>query len=97
MTVNPYDIGQAIRLTGAFADSGGNPADPTTIELRVQDPAGTVTILTYAGGQLVRDSVGSYHYDFLAAIPGRHAYRWTGGGAVQTSKQARFLVLRNYF
>lgn len=91
---NTYDKGDVVRLTGTFTDASTPPvlADPTTVVLRLRNPAGvTSTPAT------VKDSVGVYHYDLSLDTVGEWAYRWEGTGAVQTAEEATLYVRATRF
>ncbi|MCT9932448.1 phage gp6-like head-tail connector protein [Planotetraspora sp. A-T 1434] len=59
------------RLTTTVS-SGGTPVDPATVTVTVLQPDGT-TLGPFTG---VRDSAGTYHYDYTPAMAGRHIARW---------------------
>ena len=85
---NAYYPNNLIRLTGTYT-SGGLAADPTTVSLKVKDPAGAVT--TYASP--VKDSVGNYHQDVTATIVGVWYYDWIGTGAIIAESESTFTIL----
>jgi len=87
---NSYNIGDLVRISGAFATAAGVAIDPTTATLRVKDPAGNVTV--YTGDQLTHDGVGAFHLDFSPTVAGKHAYRWEGTGAAQAVTETYFFV-----
>lgn len=87
-----YPIGATAVLTGTFRDDAGAAADPTTITLEVTNPTGTVTTLTYAGGDLTRTDTGIYTHRLDLDTPGTWHYRWEGTGAV-TAVFAGFLIV----
>ena len=77
--MNSYLVGNIVRLSGAFYVSTVL-TDPTVITLDVRAPSGTVTNYVVAGGQIVRDGTGLYHYDLTLSAPREWWYRWTGTG-----------------
>jgi hypothetical protein len=91
-TVNSYAIDATVRLSVAFDDGATPPvaADPTTVTLRVKDPAG-VTV-TYTGGQLTNPAVGSYLRDVSLDQEGWWTYRWEGAGAVEVAVERKMYV-----
>jgi hypothetical protein len=91
-----YDIGDLVRLTGTFTVQDVL-TDPSTITLRIKDPAGVEIEFTYAGGGIVRDGVGVYHYDAEIDLSGFWTYRWEGGGAVVTAGEKRLYVRTTAF
>lgn len=70
-------VGNIARLSCAFTDSSGTPADPTTVAVTYRPPGGTPVSQTP-----VRDSVGAYHYDVQLTQPGTWIYRFIGTGAI---------------
>jgi hypothetical protein len=94
---NTYDIGDLVRVSAAFATSGGVATDPTTVTLKVQSPAGTETTYTYALTEVTKGSVGNYYKDLTITLPGRWVYRWIGTGAVVAASEAHFLIRRSEF
>jgi hypothetical protein len=89
---NSYDVGDLIRLSITFK-VGSTPTDPTTITFRILSPDGTVTEYIYAtDDELVRDSDGVYHVDWIPDVKGVWAYRWEATGAVIEAEQAKFNV-----
>lgn len=78
-----FPSGSLITLSVAITNQKtGLPADPTEVQLAVTQPDGSVVIFSYLDGQVIRDGVGLYHYDYLPPGPGRYSYAWEGTGAV---------------
>lgn len=97
-TINEYDRGDRVRLSAAFTDADGAPADPTTITLYVLDPTRTVTPYVYpAAVEMVRDALGAYHADLTLSLEGPWYYRWTGTGAIVAAAEGRFHVRQSAF
>jgi hypothetical protein len=88
-----------VRISGSFTVvAGGAAADPTAVSLFVKPPTGAVVTYTLSGSQVVKDSVGNYHYDLLANLIGNWTYKWQGAGAIQvTSPDASFQVNTTVF
>lgn len=80
MTTSVYDENQAVKLSGAFT-VGGVATDPTTVTFTYRTPDGTETVQTYNPGNIVKDSVGNYHYIFTPLQAGSTVYLWQGTGA----------------
>jgi len=89
-----YVIGDLVRVKVTWTDADtGLPVDPTTITCRVKTPGGTVSVYTYALGQLVRKSLGVYQYDVATgALSGWWEYRWEAEGAAVGAEEGRFHV-----
>ena len=85
-----YNIypGSVIRLTGQFYDQSGTLVDPTTVLVDIKLPDGT----PLANLTAVRDSTGTYHYDYTPEQSGLYVYRFTGSGAVVAINQATFQI-----
>lgn len=99
-----YELGQAVRLTAAFENAAGVPADPTTItfsygvRLVNPPPDPTATNAVYLTDlNVIRDSTGRYHYDFVPSLPGNYVTRVVGTGAVAAVAVGSFRVLPSPF
>ncbi len=88
-----YNQDAAVRLTAIFSDIGGHLADPTTVQVKVKAPDGTVASYTWASGQVQRDSVGNFYYDLSLASSGNWAYRWKSTGAVVAVGESSLSVI----
>lgn len=66
--------------------------DPTTVTLKVLDPAGTTTTYTYAGATVTKDSLGVYSKTLDLTLEGRYQYSWEAGGAVVAAERGEFWV-----
>ena len=82
-----YDIGDVARIAAVFTDLNGNPVDPTTITLLIQDPANNQTTPAPS-----HDSTGNFHYDLTTALAGTYTYRWTGTGAATVVIEGSIIV-----
>ncbi len=85
-------------------DVGGVVTDPSTIRIRIKDPAGEIVAdAEHAGGagQVVKTATGAYLYQYplLAgvAFPGRYRYRWETTGVGQEAEEGSFRVRRSNF
>lgn len=98
MTINPYDKGAMVRVSGPFIDvDTGNPVDPGSVSFNYKNPAGVITSLTYgqdAGLQKV--STGNYRVDIEADMSGMWHWRWFSTGNGQTADQGQFYVRPSY-
>lgn len=75
-----YRTGATVRLVTLFTVAGV-PTDPSTVTLKLQDPAGALSTFTLAAAQVIQDGPGSYHRDFVATLAGTYVWRWEGTGA----------------
>lgn len=95
---NSYDVGDRVRVSLAFTDDAGDAADPTTVRGRFRDPSGVVTTYVHgADSELVKDSVGNYHFDIDPDEDGEWRYRGEGEGAVRAAAEGRFSVRDSAF
>lgn len=96
MTTAVHDPGDLRRLGVTFTNLAGTITDPTAVTFSIRDPAGTIVTYVYlADAELVRSSAGIYYVDYAINLPGRHAYRWSGTGAVATAETGEFYARRN--
>lgn len=96
--MNIYDIGDQVRLSACFTDSGGAAIDPTVIAVHYSSPAGMLTIITYDGlNSLVRADIGEYYIDLVPSVAGIWSYRWESSGAATAAGEGVFEVRRSMF
>jgi len=96
LTVTPI-VGQSVRLPCSFYDASGPSlvlADCSgPVLCTVRDPSGTRTAYTLAGGQVVRDGVGTYHLDVTPQAAGTWLVRWEGDmGTLVAISETSFAV-----
>lgn len=61
----------------AITNVAGVATDPGALRLKVKAPDSTVTTYVYGtSGELMKDSVGSYHLDLLLGAAGSWLWRW---------------------
>lgn len=90
-----YDIGDSRRFSVAFTDINGAAADPSAIAFKMVEPDGTETSYVYGtDSELVKDSLGNYHVDWVFSKAGRHIIRFEGTGAVTAAEQDEVYVRR---
>lgn len=88
-----YDIGDLVRVSGAFTTAAGVAQDPSVVKCSVRTPAAVVTTYTYGtDAALVKDSTGNYHVDVSAAAIGWYYYRWFSTGTGQAGDEGWFEV-----
>jgi len=80
------------RISCVFQDEDQVDADPTTVSLVVMEPNGTVTIYTYAGTDITKDSTGHYHYDLFLDAALTWDWRFIGTGTVAQVDQGSIYV-----
>ena len=88
MADNNYNIGDAPRIDAIFADAAGAYIDPTSVVVTIKpDQSSTITTWTYpASTQIVRDSVGMYHFLIPLTMAGLWFYKVVGTGAIPLAK-----------
>jgi hypothetical protein len=90
---NIYDIGDLVRLSGAFTDLTGEPQDPDVVSISVREPDGTITAYVYnTDPEVVKDSDGNYHLDINTATHGDWHYRWYSTGQGQAAGEGHFYI-----
>lgn len=81
-----FIVGDVARLSLSIADVAGVPGDPSSLLLVIKSPGGGITTYT---SEIVKDSVGNYHFDLALGSSGSYGYRWqslgTNQGAVEGS------------
>ena len=86
---NIYDKGDMVKFTASWTLDGA-ASDPTTVRFKIKKSSGAIT--TYVNGQnteLVKDSVGNYHVDFVLDEVGQWSYRWEGEGGAHAAEGGR--------
>lgn len=98
MAAANYIVGQSARITALFTDFNGAPADPSTISVKIKDPAGTETVHVYGSDvNVVKDAVGTYHYVLPLTLAGAYYARWVGSGTVVAASEELLRVLPSAF
>jgi hypothetical protein len=97
-TLNEYNVGDLVRLTGEIATLGGIAVDPTTVACKVKPPSGTNIIYTYGADAFpVRVEAGEYYVDVTATEAGEWWYGFFSTGTGQAAEEARFYVVGSHF
>ncbi len=98
-----YDIGDIVRVSSTFTDTGGTKADPTTVNLVKTTPDGADTVFTRTGATTgTVDSItrgttaGTYFSDITTTSSGPYWYRYSSTGVVTSLAEANFIVRRLY-
>ncbi len=91
--VNTYNVGSGIRISAEFQDVATKVfVDPTDVIIKLLEPDGTLITKTFLLSEVIRDSLGKYHYDHTGAKEGHHEYRIEGTGTVEVVKEFRFKI-----
>lgn len=92
-TVNTYDVGDLVRITGTLETADGTNVDPATLVCKVQDAAGAVTTFTYGTDAFpVRSEAGVFYVDYTPTGAGEHWYKFASTGTGQAVEEGRFFV-----
>lgn len=92
-----YDEGDTVRTTATFK-VGGVLTDPSTLVLKYKTPAGVITTKTFGtDAEVVKDSVGVYHFDLTLSAQGDWWYRWQSTGTAAGVKERRVYVRPSEF
>ncbi len=90
---NLYDLGDLVRVSGAFRNAAGTLIDPSTVGFEFRKPDGTITSYVYpTHAQLVKDATGTYHVDIDANAAGTWRWRWESTGTGQAAEEGAFIV-----
>ncbi len=90
-----HTIGQLVEIGVEFKDPDTKLAlDPTTVGVRVENPAGTIVHDWTFGPdpEIVKDAVGKYHANVDGNAAGRWDYHWYSTGAGQAAKKGHFTI-----
>lgn len=70
-----YQAGETIRLNATITNAAGEAVDPTTVQITINKPDGSVG---QAATDMETPETGSYHYDYtIAADVGAYHYSVT--------------------
>ena len=91
-----YVRGELVRLSGTFeVGEPPVPTDPTVATLRIREPDGSESSLTYPGS-LVRDSAGAFHHDLTVDAEGLWAYRFEGTAPALGANEGKLEVRSDF-
>lgn len=96
MTTNTYDKGDSVRLTATFTVDSV-PTDPTTVTLKVKNPAGVTTTYTYGLAELTKSSTGVYYREVTVDDDGMYYYRFEGTGTCIAASEGQLKVRSSEF
>lgn len=92
-----YQKGVTVRMSATFT-VGGSPADPSGVNFFIKSPTNVITEYSFGtDNELVQDSVGYYHVDFIVNEAGTWTYRFEGSGTASGADEETFNVLRSQF
>lgn len=86
--MQPAVKGTLVRLENVF-DIAGVLTDPTSIVFMLKPPGASAVALTYTypvgGGEIVRDSLGTFHVDYIPTLPGTYVFSWNASGNMEVT------------
>ena len=89
--------GDVITISGSFANDAGAATDPTDLTLVIKPYRDSTTTVQYDPGDIVRDAVGEFHYDWTApAVTRKRSYdvQWIPTGAVQKASDPERIYVK---
>lgn len=88
-----YDVGDLAACTVTFADSDGDPADPSTVRFKVRRPDGTTSTWTHGvDSEVVKTAVGAYRVHLDLTGSGIWGFRFEGTGSIQAAVEGSLQV-----
>jgi hypothetical protein len=87
--MNQYSANTLVRLSAAIATIAGAAIDPSDVTMKVKLPDNSISDQS---ANVVKDSIGNYHVDYLPTQTGTYTYEWIGTGDAQVAKIGQFLV-----
>ena len=89
-----YQKGQGVKCTAEFKDGDtGAYVDPTTVTFRTLNPNNVASAHVYGVDvNVIKDSVGHYHYIVTGNVAGTWYYRWDCTGTYTGASQRRFTI-----
>ena len=97
--IKEWDRGETVRIQNTHTDSDGTLYDPDTIELKIYDPKGSLSVTkTFAAGEIVKSSTGIYYYDYTIAddaTTGWWISKWTAMIGTQTDRESDQFYVRD--
>lgn len=77
--MSEYLYGSTVRLGNTFTDTAGDAYDPDTVSLTIYDTEGaSKKVVTYAAGEITKDSIGVYRYDYDIPADATSQGYWIG-------------------
>lgn len=87
-----YDIGDTVRLRATYTDTGGDPANPTTVTFVYEDPSGNAVTVISGSSSVVNPTVGTFTTDLVPDESGLWEYRSSSTGTIVASEEGYFIV-----
>lgn len=93
------NIGDKRRMSASFTDPNDNdsPIDPTTLTFNLTSPSGEkITYVWNTDVELVQDSTGNFHVDYILNESGVWVYEFVGTGSAAQTEEETITVQRRY-
>lgn len=87
-----YDINDTPALTITIKNNADVPIDPTGLEFTAIAPDGVQTVHVLTDSELLKDSLGVYHVDFLLTMSGRWRIFWKATGNISLAEKTDLWV-----
>ena len=92
-----YYVGSSVRFSVAITDIDDTLIDPTGLSFILNSPT-TEGLISYeygVDGELVKDSTGNYHVDYVLPVPfGDWDWKWEATGTGAGVDRGDFVVTR---
>ena len=90
------NIGDVRRMSVSYQEKDLTYVDPTTITLNIIAPSGAITTYVYGtDSELVKDSTGQYHADYLLDESGIWKYQFISTGTLPSMEEGSWATLSN--
>ncbi len=101
MPPNYYDVGDIVRTSSTFTDTGGIKADPGTLYWVYTTPDGTDVVASRTGTSTASNGIhrstdGVYYGDITTTSSGTYWYGYRSTGAITSAAEANFRVRKRY-
>ena len=95
--VNVYDFGSQVICESGFTTPppASVPTDPTTVTLRIMNPAGVEQVV--AMGSMTHVSAGVFTFAVTCLVAGVWTYRFEGTGALVAVQDVNFVITSSIF
>jgi hypothetical protein len=96
MALSIYDVGDTVRLTASYTDTGDSPANPTSVRIIYADPTGSETTALSGTTSLSNPATGSFYTDLYVDSPGTWRWRSASTGNIVTASEDVFVVRKQW-
>lgn len=96
MTLAIYDVGDTVRLTASYTDTGGSAVNPTSVKFVLRDPTGSESTRASGSTSVSNPATGSFHTDFFLTLSGTYNWRSYSTGSLNTASEDVFVVRKQW-